>query len=996
VNTLCCFDDLTRKSTWRRDRAQRSSPARRLLAVLLLSALVPALADAQETTSGSIGGRVVDDQGLAVPGATVTVTSGQGAKTNVTDADGRFFIPFLTPGIYSVKVELTGFRSVEQSSVEVRLGQRLDLSFALAVGNLSEVVEVTSSAPVVDVSSTTVGATLDQSMLSRIPVGRRFTDALYIAAGVSSGGGTGQANPSIAGGSGLENNYVLDGVNITNAGYGAAGAYSTTFKTLGNAISYDFIKEVQIKTGGFEAEYGQASGGVVNVVTKSGSNNVDGSVFGYFQPDALESAYDQVVTINGTVNSAGSHSNEVGATVGGPIVHDKLFFFGAFNPQWQTRTMVAPADFPLASLGDVDRRRQTRSYAGKVTSQLTSQHRIDASFFGDPSSGKNGPQRDNALLRVDTAGFSEIKKYGGHNQSVKYDGIFTSHWFVEGSFGRATTTIQEVPSVDEWQVTDRSVVPNIRSGGIGAYEVGNEGENRQWQVKSTHIFGSHQLRYGLLYEDIRFDQISQRTGPTIQLASGEQTVTGASVDILADPVFGRIFRVTRANLTNVRETTQHYTSFFVQDTWRAGDRLTLKPGLRYEQQSLIGSLEDFTWKGNWAPRLGATFDPTGSGRMKVFGSYGWFFAKIPNDLAARALSADATVARADYFDAGLTQPIPEGVLAGGQTRHLLLGGTEAAVIDPDSKSMHKTEVIAGLEYEAFRGLNLSVRYINRTLSNVIEDMGTAVISLYLLGQADTVEFFISNPRDGFPSTVNGIGSFEKPLHTYNAVEVSADKRFSNNWSILASYRWSKLDGTYEGYFRNDNGQSDPAISSLYDVPPTDPTYVPVVVEQFGGRGDINFLGRAGKGPLPNDRPHQGKLVGNYTFESSLNLGASLFLSTGRPLTAFAAHPAFANSGEIPEGARGSGIQTVDGFRTRTPFEYSFDFHADYAVPLGGQRLVLLADIFNVFNTQRPLDYDNYTETSFLSANPDLGQTARNSLSTLQPPRQVRLGLRLQF
>ena len=228
------------------------------------------------------------------------------------------------------------------------------------------------------------------------------------------------------------------------------------------------------------------------------------------------------------------------------------------------------------------------------------------------------------------------------------------------------------------------------------------------------------------------------------------------------------------------------------------------------------------------------------------------------------------------------------------------------------------------------------------------------------------------------------------------MELSAEKRFSNNWSVQASYRWSQLEGTYEGYFRNDNGQSDPAISSLYDVPPNDPTYVPIVVGRFQGRGDINFLGRAGAGPLPNDRTHQGKIFGSYVLPKGINVGIGLPISTGRPLTAFAAHPAFGNSGEIPEGPRGSGIQTVDGFKTRTPFEWAVDLHADYALLFGNRKVMLIADLFNVFNTQRPLDYDNYTQSSFPIANPDFGQPARGGIPTYQEPFRARLGVRLEF
>ena len=254
--------------------------------VLLTSA---ALAGAQETTTGSIAGRVVDGQGLAVPGATVTVIAPQGPRTFTTDADGGFFAPYLTPGAYEIKVELQGFRTLDRQNIDVRLGQRVELTLPLQVGSLSESVNVSGSAPVVDTSSTTTGTVLDSEMLQRIPIGRRFSDTLYIAPGVSSGGQVGEANPSMSGGSGLENQYVVDGVNITNAGYGALGSYSIVFGSLGNGVPFDFVEQTQVKTGGYQAEFGQSTGGVVNVVTKSGTNTLRGSAFAYYRPDSLES-----------------------------------------------------------------------------------------------------------------------------------------------------------------------------------------------------------------------------------------------------------------------------------------------------------------------------------------------------------------------------------------------------------------------------------------------------------------------------------------------------------------------------------------------------------------------------------------------------------------------------------------------------------------------------------------------------------------------------------
>jgi hypothetical protein len=973
------------------------------IAVLLALALgLPGFASAQQTTTGTISGRILDAQGLAIPGVTVTVTGAQGARTATTDAEGRFNVPFLTPGDYTVRAELEGFKAVEQQNVAVSLGQRITLDLAMVVGSLSETVEVTGSSPIVDRTTTTAGAVISSETLNNVPVGRKMTDALYLAPGVSSGGEVGNANPSVGGGSGLENQYIVDGVNITNTGYGAIGSYSIVFGSLGSGVTFDFVKEIQVKTAGYEAEYGQSTGGVVNVVTKSGSNDFTGSLFGYFRPEALEGDFTALDLPNLTqtaANRTGTQVNDAGFEIGGPIVRNKLFFFGAVNPQWERETFIGLPGSPLRGLlGEVDRERRATTYSAKATYELASGHRIDASFFGDPSKGEMGPQRTAAFRRADTKGFSSID-YGGHNQIVKYDGVMSSNWLLEASYARAKNIIEETPSVNEWSVSDQTVSPALSSGGIGFYEA-NDGTNQQFQLKTTAIFKGHEIRAGFGFEQIDYLQGADRTGPTITAHDGTVTQTGAQVQIRPAPELpsGRMYRVVRANFQRFRETEQQYFNFFVQDTWTVGSRLTIRPGLRYEQQKLVGNLEEFQWDNNWAPRIGATFDPFGQGRSKVYANWGRFFAKIPNDLAARALSADAGVTRGDYYDANLTQPIPHnaGVVAGGTDQHYLTAGLSAADFDPDSKSTYLDETLIGFEHEALPGLNLGVRYINRRFGRVLEDVGTAPMISYFLGipGLDSVEYFITNPDTNTPVVAAPEGfdiSFEEAIHDYDAVELIADKRFSNRWGVQASYRWSRLHGTFEGFFRNDNGQSDPAITSLFDFPVNDPSYTALGGPLEGFRGDIRYLGALGAGPLPNDRTHQGKIYGNYTFDMGLNVGLGLFVSSGSPLTALAANPAYDSPGEIPETPRGEGFETIDGFKTRTPVESSIDFHLDYRLPLGTQRLVLLADVFNLFDQQTVISYDNYTEQAFHSPNPDFGRPYR-----YQNPRQVRLGLRFQF
>ncbi len=412
------------------------------------------------------------------------------------------------------------------------------------------------------------------------------------------------------------------------------------------------------------------------------------------------------------------------------------------------------------------------------------------------------------------------------------------------------------------------------------------------------------------------------------------------------------------------------------------------------------------WDNNFAPRIGVTYDIRGNGKSKLFASFGRFYVRIPNDLAVRALSADAGISRADYFDAALTRPIPQGTLAFGTTNHFIVAGTSNDLIDVKSKVTYQQEFAGGLEFEAARSLNLGVRYIHRSIPRVLEDTQVYPVGACDLGvdAACSVNYVLTDVANGNPPVASVPGypqaSFEQPVHKYNAVEVTANKTFSGNSSLVASYRWSRLEGNYEGFFRADNGQSDPGITSLFDFPTNDPGYTQIMGPQFGYQGDIRFQGcTLGCGLLPNDRTHQFKVYGNRVF-GPLNIGVGVNAGSGKLLTGLWANPNYTNAGEIPDSVRGSGIQTVDGFKKRTPFEFQVDARVDYTFKFGtSQRVTIAADIFNLFNRQQPLDYDTFHDQGFNNPNPNFGQPSNGGggfLTGFNTPRQVRLGARVEW
>src|SRR6266513_3717643 len=290
---------------------------------ILAAAILLIAAGALAQTTGSIAGKVTDSSGASLPGVTVEARSPalQGSRVAVTDGRGDYRLTLLPPGVYAVSYKLEGFAPERRVGITVSLGKETTLDSALKPATSGEIT-VTAAAPVIDSASTGIGTNLGTRSIETLPTGRNYSSIAQVAPGVSSDANAGnpdQNTISVYGSSGAENSFFIDGMNTTNVEYGFQG----------KELNFEFIREVNVKTGGYEAEFGRSTGGIINVITKSGGNDCSGDAFGYYDNDSLQANAKSVVSTAGT--QAGFKRDDFGLDVGGYIMRYRLWFFGAFD-----------------------------------------------------------------------------------------------------------------------------------------------------------------------------------------------------------------------------------------------------------------------------------------------------------------------------------------------------------------------------------------------------------------------------------------------------------------------------------------------------------------------------------------------------------------------------------------------------------------------------------------------------------------------------------------
>ncbi|HEX2639919.1 MAG TPA: TonB-dependent receptor, partial [Pyrinomonadaceae bacterium] len=421
-----------------------------LLVSFLLCFLSLAVVAQDIQTKGSIRGTITDPNGAVVPGATVAVNGPTGQQTVTTDTAGRFEVANLTPGQYTIKITQTGFKTISANAT-VYVGRTTTLDQAFEVGETTTTVEVTAT-NTIDQQSTAIGSNLNDELFRNIPVARGVSGLFYLAPGATDSLSGGRDNPSISGGSALDNLYVADGVNITDSAFGGIGTFSRSYGPLGTGINTSFIKEVQVKTAGFEPQYGQSQGGIVNIVTQSGTNEYHGAVYGYMTPKQFEANRrqpDLAPRFNRFNQLLHNEVYDAGADFGGYVPHfrDHLFFFGSFNPTVR-RNVVRGAEANSLALFDSGLRTirgdefalrtRTLNYAFKLDYQINPNHQITFSIFGDPSKTNNSSWKaftpGASIATENTTADSELE-FGTRNMSIRYNGTLSPTMTLNASLG---------------------------------------------------------------------------------------------------------------------------------------------------------------------------------------------------------------------------------------------------------------------------------------------------------------------------------------------------------------------------------------------------------------------------------------------------------------------------------------------------------------------------------------------------------------------------------
>jgi hypothetical protein len=960
--------------------------------VLLALCLSFSVAVFGQETTGSIEGTVTDAQGGRIGGATVLVEGPAFNRTTTTDSEGFYRVLQVPPGRYTVTSSASNFTSLKREDVQVTLGRSTitDISMQPA-GVAAEVVVSSADVAPIDTTSNRIQTNITADVIQLVPKGTRIDSVLQIS-------GATRSEPltrgfQIDGASGAENTFIIDGSEVTNF---RTGQLRDT-----NNVPFQFVQEVQVKSSGFDAEFGGATGGVINVVTKSGSNEWHGEFGLQFETDTLSARQ----TLTGKVNNSDpqvqanpliqgnsaatlTYINPPGdsfrhtfpsATLSGPIVKDRLWFLVSGAPQFYhtKRDFLFPTGQTVRYIRDLRNDYEFARLDGTVTNNL----RLSGTFT-------YSPQREHGQIPSYTAAAppsNDFSQLGGRvaANNVTGSGVWTptSKIVVSARFGR--NYLNEKDS--SYGIPAGTRIRCLNGGspaGVPATNPCAAGFNSSSDITKTvkdistrktldadvsymvdSFAGRHNFKFGYqlnkLFNDVNqgyfgvgevrlfWGQSDRGIGPNTCPTGPCQSF---GYGYLQD--FGTVGQAASTN-----------TGIYAQDSWQPINKLTLNLGVRLEKEDVPTFAANteaikFGWGSKVAPRLGFAYDVFGDGRLKVFASYGQFYDRFKYQLPRGSFGGDQLLR---YFfplpDPNYTTYTREFALA-----HTLVGPIDFRVpsnnpadnrVDPDLKAARQTEFTVGTEYGLTRDIVLSGRYTRKKLDRTIEDVG-------FIDATGNELFYIANPGMGVVAQSFAPGLPASPLaaRLYNAMELRLDKRYAQNYYLNVSYTLSRLTGNYSGLASSDEpdalgvGRSSPNVNRFFDLP-------------FLG---FNTNGQPDNGLLATDRTHAFKAFGAYTVDwknlfghsiddsgsNSTELSASFIGLSGTPLSTrvqiYGAYTFLNTRGDLG----------------RTPLFTQTDFNITHTYKFGNDGRMALKFDMNVLN----LFNENNVQSVWTQISPD--------------------------
>jgi hypothetical protein len=770
-----------------------------------------------EIGGATLNGTVLDPTGAAVPNAKVSVTNtGTGLTRNTQSNDsGLYTFPRLPVGSYDLAIEAQGFKSSKRTGIALNVGSVVTLDINLEVGAAQETVSVTAEVPVVESTRSTTATTVTEQQVRALPInGRNFLDFTVLTPGVLRDATRG-GDLSFGGQRGTANSLLVDGADSNNVFFGQTTGRTGTGRNP-YSFSEDAVQEFQVNTNGYAAEIGRAGGGVINVITKSGTNDFHGTAFEFFRDKALNAN-------SWENNRAGRpkrayHFNQYGGNLGGPIVKNKAFFF--FNYDGQRNTTPNPVILPILPaasdaagqqglallqpyLGAYSNALNNDVYLGKVDFELTSNQRLSVRYNANRFVGQN----------FENTGAVSAAEHTG-NSKVTTDNVAGSHTWVLGPNTVVESRLAWTRDNEPGEANSTAPEAVIRQNGTTVLSIGRNSfsprytnaKTFQWVESVARTAGRHSLKFGY---DLNLQRIANFFPGNF---SGSYTFNS-----YADFANKLPFSFTQAfagpgTSGALTEPNVGEHAFYAQDSWRVSEKLTLNYGIRYDLFNLaqppvqnpdpqLAALGYNTSripldKNNLAPRFGFAYKVNGSGSTVLRGGYGIFYGRTPSILAGTAFSQNGIQVQTYTLSSGF--PTYPNVLSAPPS---VSRRPDVYVFAPDyvqplthqwnfnfEQQLGRTYAVT-LGYLGVRGEHLSrTRDVNLfppvPTQGTFADTGAAVTFLRYPGTGAGLRPLANFGRVSlFDSGADSV---------YHGGFIQLTKRFANHFQLQSSYTLSKV------------------------------------------------------------------------------------------------------------------------------------------------------------------------------------------------------------